>query len=77
MFDMNDVWESWFTQRIKIAVRKLDIDVQVRAQAKKIFWYGDTGERVRLKPDIIIETDDKPQFILTPSGKSSVIDLQR
>jgi len=69
MFDMNDVWESWFTQRIKIAVRKLDIDVQVRAQAKKIFWYGDTGERVRQKPDIIIETDDKPQYILDTKWK--------
>lgn len=69
MFNMNDIWEAWFTQRLKIASRKLDPDVQVRAQARKVFWMGSTGERMRQKPDIIIERDNKPQFILDTKWK--------
>lgn len=69
MFDMNDVWEAWFTQRLKIAARKLDTAVQVRSQVKKTFWTGSTGDRVRQKPDIIIETAEQPEFILDTKWK--------
>jgi 5-methylcytosine-specific restriction enzyme subunit McrC len=69
MFDMNDVWEGWFTRRLAVASKKLNGRVNIRVQTKKTFWTGSTGERVRQKPDIIIEVDGVPRFILDTKWK--------
>lgn len=68
MFDMNDVWEAWFTRRLEVKARRFS-NVTIRAQAKKTFWIGDNGTMVRQKPDIIIEINDEPKFILDTKWK--------
>ena len=82
MFDMNDIWEGWFTNRLAKASIKYDGKVNIRAQAKKTFWTGSTGARVHQKPDIIIEVDREPRFILDTkwkiiSNRPSEDDLQQ
>ena len=69
MFDMNEIWEEWFTRRLFIASKKYNGNVNIRAQAKKTFWIGSTGERVRQKPDIIIDVNQEPRFILDTKWK--------
>jgi len=69
MFDMNDVWESWVTRRLAVVSKKLDKGLFIRAQAKKIFWTGITGERVKQKPDIVIEENENPIFIIDTKWK--------
>jgi len=46
-----------------------DIRVNIRSQAKKTFWTGSTGDMVRQKPDIVIEVDRVPKFILDTKWK--------
>ena len=69
MFDMNDVWERWFTQRLSLASKGHDGNISIRAQARKTFWTGNTGEIVRQKPDIILEIGGKPKFIIDTKWK--------
>jgi 5-methylcytosine-specific restriction enzyme subunit McrC len=69
MFDMNDVWEAWFTRRLALASKKHDERIFIRAQVKRIFWTGETGERINQKPDIIVEVNDKPLFIIDTKWK--------
>jgi len=68
MFDMNDVWEAWFTKRLEVTARRFS-NVTIRAQARKTFWTGNNGTLVRQKPDIIIEINDEPKFILDTKWK--------
>lgn len=69
MFDMNDVWETWVTRRLALLSKKHDDSVFIRAQSKKIFWTGKTGERIKQKPDIIVEVNEKPIFIIDTKWK--------
>lgn len=69
MFDMNDVWEAWFTSRIAAAAKKSAVNVSVRAQARKVLWTNKSGERVNQRPDIIIDIDDRPEIILDTKWK--------
>ena len=69
MFDMNDVWETWVTRRLAIVSKKHNKGLFIRAQAKKIFWTGITGERVKQKPDIVIEENENPIFIIDTKWK--------
>ena len=69
MFDMNEIWEGWFTKRLSIAAQKYNGSINIRAQAKETFWIGSTGESVRQKPDIIIDINQEPRFILDTKWK--------
>lgn len=68
MFDMNDVWETWFTRRLMIAARPYN-GLTIRAQSRKAFWTVTTGDVVHQKPDIIIEIDKKATFIVDTKWK--------
>ena len=69
MFDMNEIWERWFTKRLYVASKKFKGSINIRAQAKKTFWIGSTGESVRQKPDMIININQDPKFILDTKWK--------
>jgi len=69
MFDMNDVWETWVTKRLSLISQKYDDRIFIRAQAKKIFWTGKAGERIKQKPDIIVEVNEEPIFIIDTKWK--------
>lgn len=69
MFDMNDVWEMWVTRRLAMVSKKHNKDLFIRAQAKKIFWTGITGERIKQKPDMVIEENENPIFIIDTKWK--------
>jgi 5-methylcytosine-specific restriction enzyme subunit McrC len=82
MFDMNDVWETWITRRLAVTSRKYGGIVDIRSQLKKTFWMGSTGERIRQKPDIIVEVDQNREFVLDTKwkiidGSPSVDDLRQ
>ncbi len=68
MFDMNELWEIWFTRRIA-AVAKSNSNITIRSQVRKLFWEGSGGVRVNQKPDIIIEACGKPEVILDTKWK--------
>ncbi len=67
MFDMNDLWETWFTKRLIIATRDYP-DISVRPQYRKVFWTS-TESVIRQKPDIIIEIDSQPGYIIDTKWK--------
>jgi len=69
MFDMNDVWERWVTKQLTRAAKITDINISIRPQTKKVFWKSYTGVKISQKPDIIIEIDNKPVFILDTKWK--------
>lgn len=69
MFDMNDVWEAWVTRRLSLISKKHDDRIFIRCQAKRVFWTGKTGERIKQKPDIIVEIDERPIFIIDTKWK--------
>jgi len=69
MFDMNDVWETWFTRRLLWVSKKYYGTINIRPQTRKTFWTSNTGERILQKPDIIVEVNNKPEFILDTKWK--------
>ena len=69
MFDMNDIWEAWITKRLASIAKKTNEEIQIRAQSKRLFWTCNSGEKVRQKPDIIVQVNDKPKFILDTKWK--------
>jgi len=69
MFDMNGIWEKWFTRRLVVAAKRFSGNITIKPQARKIFWTGNNGERVRQKPDIIVEVGTKAKFILDTKWK--------
>lgn len=64
MFNMNDLWEAWVTKRLSLICRRNNPDLDFRAQFKKTFWTSSTGERIKQKPDIVIEEDSSAQIII-------------
>jgi 5-methylcytosine-specific restriction enzyme subunit McrC len=69
MFDMNDIWEKWFTRQLTTEAKKCNGFLIIRSQAKKIFWTSNYGERIPQKPDIIVEVNNIPKFILDTKWK--------
>jgi 5-methylcytosine-specific restriction enzyme subunit McrC len=70
MFDMNDLWEAWITKRLdRVRIEAGFQDTFLRAQVKKTFWTCNTGERIKQKPDIIIEAGSSPRIILDTKWK--------
>jgi 5-methylcytosine-specific restriction enzyme subunit McrC len=69
MFDMNDIWEKWVTRGLVVASKRLEGNISIKPQTRKVFWTGSNGERVRQIPDMIVEIDGKPWFILDTKWK--------
>lgn len=67
MFDMNDLWELWFTKKLRIIASKNDKKVEIRAQTKSDFWSNLNGDTIRQKPDILM---------ILPGGLRIVIDTK-
>lgn len=69
MFDMNDVWEKWFTRRLQIAVSNQKLSASVTPQQKKQFWISSSGGSVSQKPDIVIIPNEGENIILDTKWK--------
>jgi len=69
MFDMNALWEKWFSNRLKMHLLKLDSSVKVYTQSPKAFWFPSQGFKVYQKPDIIIELSNNQKIILDTKWK--------
>lgn len=52
MFDMNLLWEQF----VYVVLKRNLKNAKVISQISKNFWYAESGSRVRMKPDIVIET---------------------
>jgi 5-methylcytosine-specific restriction enzyme subunit McrC len=67
MFDMNDLWEQWFTKKLKKAAFDKDNKIKVLSQIKSRFWFGNNGEVIGQKPDVLV---------ILPSGFRIIIDTK-
>jgi 5-methylcytosine-specific restriction enzyme subunit McrC len=69
MFDMNDLWEKWFTRKLKTAASLIDKRIEIKAQINSSFWSGFNGETIRQKPDILIKMANGFRIILDTKWK--------
>jgi len=59
MFDMNKLWEQF----VYVSLRR-DKNLSVTAQTSKYFWQPENGYRSSIRPDIVINKDDKERCIV-------------
>lgn len=67
MFDMNMLWERF----IYVSLRKeLKEGMSISAQSSKNFWQSKDGSNSTIRPDIVIELDDKEKVVLDTKWKN-------
>jgi len=59
MFDMNQLWESYIYYSLKRSARFFNIPVVVKGQCKRVFWRHPEHYDLRLKPDIILRSENE------------------
>jgi 5-methylcytosine-specific restriction enzyme subunit McrC len=69
MFDMNDLWEKWFTRKLRTAAFSIDKRIEIKAQIKSSFWSGLNGETIRQKPDILVKLPNGFRIVLDTKWK--------
>lgn len=78
MFDMNALWEKFVYTALK---QKLGSEYSVKMQPRKDFWIPKQGYKVRLEPDILIQTGEQNYVLDTkwkrPDGKPGYDDLRQ
>lgn len=67
MFDMNYLWEKWFTTKIRKAAALIDNRIEIKVQTRSSFWSDFNGETIHQKPDILLKL---------PCGSKIVIDTK-
>lgn len=79
LFKMNDLFESYIEQILKITMIPTSYKVKAQDTARKLLQNVVSGrEDILLKPDFVIETDDKvPQVILDTKWKSAFFHFKR
>lgn len=70
MFDMNKLWEEY----VYVTLRKKLVGWDVKAQEKQTFWHGDGGNKT-IRPDIVINKDDKCKLIIDTKWKCPKDDM--
>ena len=70
MFDMNQLWESYIYYSLKRSARFFNIPVVVEGQCKRVFWRHPEHYDLRLKPDIILRSENES------NSKAVVIDTK-
>jgi 5-methylcytosine-specific restriction enzyme subunit McrC len=73
MFDMNLLWESFVYHCLRKQLVKNSDSYTIRAQVSKLFWSSDKM-RKNLRPDMIIERNDKTMKIVLDTKWKDVSD---
>ncbi|MBL1232568.1 MAG: hypothetical protein COA31_007605 [Flavobacteriales bacterium] len=61
MFDMNKLWEQF----VYVSLRKNKTpETTITAQTSKFFWKPGNGSRSKMRPDIVINKDDKENCVV-------------
>jgi len=61
MFDMNKLWEQF----IYVSLRKNKVvDITLTSQTSKYFWKPEIGYRSKIRPDIVVNLDDRENCLV-------------
>jgi 5-methylcytosine-specific restriction enzyme subunit McrC len=67
MFDMNVLWEQF----VYVSLRKsLPKGQTIESQCSKDFWRPDTGTKVKMRPDIVVNKDKTNCYVLDTKWKN-------
>lgn len=69
MFDMNDLWEQWFTKKLKITASKINSKIKIMAQVKESFWSVINGRTIGQKPDILMILSGGSRIVIDTKWK--------
>lgn len=70
MFDMNMLWEQFVLTSLGKEFRTQNFPAQVRGQVSKPFWKPTDGNRISIRPDIVIETESHGCIVLDTKWKN-------
>lgn len=67
MFNMNSLWEKFVLKSLK---RFIPDDLSVKGQVSINFWRPDGGNSRKMKPDIVVLSDNKPIAVIDTKWKN-------
>jgi 5-methylcytosine-specific restriction enzyme subunit McrC len=67
MFDMNLLWEQFVYASLR---KNKESDTEIVAQTTKYFWKSKTGGTSKMRPDILIKRNGKPNIVLDTKWKN-------
>lgn len=70
MFDMNMLWEQFVLTSLRKEFRTQNLPAQVRGQISKPFWKPNDGNRISIRPDIVIQTESHEFIVLDTKWKN-------
>ncbi|HRG59342.1 MAG TPA: restriction endonuclease [Bacteroidia bacterium] len=70
MFDMNLLWEQFIYKSLKKGLYKYIPEASITSQSNFKFWKPSQGNVMRLKPDIVIKTNENDYLILDTKWKN-------
>lgn len=70
MFDMNFLWEKFIYASLRKELVKTNSTFKVKSQSKKYFWKPEKGNRVGIRPDIIVQKNNDECFVIDTKWKN-------
>lgn len=67
MFDMNDLWERYVLASLRSVASSNKI--KVNTQETKYFWQSNTGNRKKIRPDIILSNENGQRIVIDTKWK--------
>jgi 5-methylcytosine-specific restriction enzyme subunit McrC len=69
MFDMNVLWEKFIYVSLSKELHKKTLPFTIKAQARKYFWKPEQGNRVGIRPDIVLQLNES-NFVIDTKWKN-------